>query len=96
MRAQADQIDIVARRVVEDLAIRLTFTYRVFDRAPKVSFGRHGFLQSPRSFVIRPLVGDWVPGQLGFVQGKWRQNVQQVQLGLILLREFQSVSERDL
>src|SRR2546428_13737592 len=42
--ADAHQIDLVSFRVVNNLAIRLSFTHDIFDLGPQVRFARHRLL----------------------------------------------------
>src|SRR5437773_11060605 len=96
MRAQANEINLVLFRVIEDFAIRLTLADGVFDVAPKMRFRRNRFLQTMRCLVISSFPPQWIPRDLRFVQSEGWQYMQQMQLRLILLRKRQSIVERQL
>ncbi len=96
MSAQANKINFISLSVVKYLAIRVTLADSVLDVGPKMRFGRNGLLQAVGCFVIGSFAPERIPGDLGFIQSKSRQHMQQVQLRLILLRERQRIVERQL
>ena len=75
---------------MNNLSIRLTFADDILDLAPQMRFVRHRLLQTARSLMIDAFLAERIPGDLGLVQSKRRQHVQQVQLSLILLRYQES------
>src|SRR5207249_8469667 len=96
MRSQTNKINSVLLCVVKYLAIRLAFTHAVLNLAPEMRLLRHSLLQSTRCFMIGSFPAKRVPGNFGFIQGKRRQDVQQMQFRLVLLREGQRIVERQL
>src|SRR5437763_9921289 len=88
--ADAYQIDFVSLRIMDDLAIRLSFTNDILNLAPKVGFVGHGSLQPASGLVIDALTAQRVPGNFRFVKSEWRQDIQEVQFRLVLLRNRQT------
>src|SRR6185295_868343 len=96
MRAQADQVDLILFRVFENFPVGLALADCMRNLTPKVRFRGHRILKSSRRFVIGAVLAGRVPGYFRLSQAKRRQHVQQMQFGLVLLRERQTVVKRHL